>query len=240
MNKIEIIEWPSLSRSGKSEDDLYPYSNMIRRKGSIKMIPNHNRRTSDYEKAAMKLKIAKAQSDIIKALGFDSEDPNLKDTPNRIARMLVDELYWGCFNPEPKITTFPNTKNVDQMIMVGPIKVKSSCAHHGLSFIGEAYIGMIPDEKLIGLSKYARIVNWYARRPQIQEELTEQIVEYIQNKMNPKGCGVYITSKHLCMACRGVEEENSFMDTVGLRGIFLDEASTKQEFFKLVDMKIRR
>lgn len=198
--------------------------------------PNENFPRTDKEKLKIIKSLEPLYMDIIKKLGFDPKDPNLQDSPKRMAKMMVNEIYSGCYDKEPEITVFPNTKKFNQMVVVGPIAVKSSCAHHGLPFIGEAYVGYIPGEDICGLSKLARIVNWYARRPQIQEELTEQIVDYIKDKLKPKGCGVYITSKHMCMTMRGVEETDSWMDTCALRGIFSDDG-TKTEFFKFVEMK---
>ncbi len=201
--------------------------------------PNDNVIKTIEEKENIKSIITKSFYDIFAEMGFDHNDPNLNDTPKRIAKMYVDEIFAGCFNEEPKITVFPNTKKINQMIVLGPIAVKSTCSHHFQPFSGEAYIAYIPGKKVCGVSKLARIVDWFARRPQIQEELTEQIIEYIHTKLKPSGCAVYITAKHFCMVNRGVEEENSYMDTCALRGCFTKE-STKNEFLETVTRKTHR
>jgi len=207
---------------------------------SIKIAPNGNILLEEKEREKMKKDLEPHFKAILDLLNFDRTDQNLVDTPKRIAKSFVDELLVGCYTKEPKITVFKNTKNVNQMLVVGPIKVKSLCAHHFLSFTGDAYIGVIPDEILCGLSKLARIVSWFSRRPQIQEELTEMIVNYVQTKLKPKGCGVYITAQHNCMCLRGVEEENSNMLTCGLRGTFLEDASAKAEFLNHIELLMKR
>lgn len=174
-------------------------------------------------------------TEILAAMGFDQQnDPNLKDTPNRIAKMYVEELFSGCFNPPPKITVFPNTQGYDQIVALSDISIKSTCSHHFCPFLGTASIGYIPNEKVVGLSKLSRIADYFARRPQIQEELTEQIANYIEEILQPKGVIVVIKAEHHCMKLRGVQEHEAVMTTSALRGFFLTNASTKQEFFELI------
>lgn len=209
-----------------------------------RLSPNESRNENLSFELKMKMinSIGLSIEEILQTLGYDRNDSNLVGTPDRVAKMFVTEIFSGCFTKEPKITTFPNTKNVNQMISLGPITVKSMCSHHFLPFMGEAYISYIPKSssdkgRVFGISKLARIVDWYSRRPQIQEELTEQIAHYIEENINPEGVGVHITAKHLCMCIRGAEEPNSFMDTTALRGSFLGNDSTKAEFLNMLSMK---
>ena len=196
-------------------------------------VANSNNPLTDGEKKALKDDIAKHVAKIIHSAGFDKSDPNLADTPNRVAKAWVDELWTGCFTEEPKITVFPNTKKYDQMIISGPIDVKSMCSHHWLPFIGSAWVGYIPGENVCGLSKLSRIVDWYARRPQIQEELTQQILEHVIETLKPHGVMVVIESKHFCMCSRGVNQNESVMTTSAVYDAF-DEVATRSEFLSLI------
>lgn len=177
-----------------------------------------------------KKELEKLFYNMLRLFGYEPElDQNLKKTPARIAKMYVDELLRGCYTAEPDMTIFKNEKKIDSMVVLGPIRVNSLCSHHFVPFIGHAYIGYIPSEKITGISKLARVVDWYARRPQIQEELTEQIANHLQNKLQPQGCGVYITAQHGCMQIRGIMEPNAWMTTMTLKGNFLKQ-DVKDEF----------
>jgi len=194
---------------------------------------NGNKVIGEHEKEEMLSVISDSVAEIIKIAGFDKDDPNLEQTPKRVAKSMVNELWAGCFTSEPKITVFPNTRKYDQMIISGPIDVKSQCSHHWLPFIGKAWIGYIPQESVCGLSKLTRIVDWFARRPQIQEELTEQILEYVVEKLNPLGVMVVIECKHFCMCSRGVNQNDSLMVTSAVKGAF-ENGTTRAEFMNLI------
>lgn len=203
-----------------------------------KILANENKALSEQEKTEKISKLTKVMTEFLDVLGFDQEnDPNLKDTPKRIAKMYVNELLKGNFNPPPDITFFPNTKSYDQIIVSGPIEVKSLCSHHFVFFGGRAWLGVIPDQRVIGISKFSRIVEHFMRRPQIQEELTEQIVQYIEDLMQPKGIIVVMECKHFCMYARGVEEPNAMMTTSAVRGAFAKNPETRKEFFDLINLK---
>lgn len=175
--------------------------------------------------------------DFLTELGLDwKEDPNMKDTPHRVAKMFINELFIGTHTDPPKITVFPNEKHYDEIIISGPISVKSMCAHHFMPFSGEAWIGYMPNDKIIGLSKFSRVVEWFARRPQIQEDLTSQVADYIEKLIQPKGIIVFIKSKHYCVVHRGVNEADSKMITSVARGVFR-EKTIKDEFFELVNQR---
>ena len=162
-------------------------------------------------------------------------DPNLKETPKRMAKMYVNELFSGLYEEEPKFTVFPNEENYDEMVTLFNINVKSMCSHHFMPFIGTASIGYIPGDKICGISKLARVVRYFARRPQLQEALTNQIATYLTEKLNPKGVIVIIKAQHHCMIMRGVEEYNSIMTTSALTGVFRENVGAKREFLSLMN-----
>ena len=171
---------------------------------------------------------------ILDALVIDTEnDHNTKNTAKRVAKMYVTELFSGRYKPMPKITTFPN-QGYDQMLISGPIKIKSICAHHMMPIVGNCWIGYKPAECVVGLSKFNRLVRWVCRRPQIQEEMTEQIASLIEEQLKPKGIAVLIKAEHICLTHRGVEEHESDMLTSVMRGEFRTESSLKKEFLNLV------
>ena len=197
------------------------------------MLANGNQPLTNKEKNSKIKKLEKKFGEIIDILGYDRDDPNLIDTPKRIAKMYINEIFCGNFTEPPKITVFPNTKNANQLLIVGPMSLNSICVHHFLPFIGECYIGYIPKDKVIGISKFSRIMDWFMRRPQIQEELVEQIADFIQKELEPLGCGVYISSQHTCMKVRGVREANTLTKDMALRGNFY-ELPVKTEFLSLI------
>lgn len=158
----------------------------------------------------------------------------MKGTPHRVAKMYIDELFEGVYTDPPDITVFPNEKEYDEIIISGPIAVKSMCSHHFEPFSGYAFIGYMPADKVIGVSKLTRISRWFARRPQIQEELTEQIAHYLEDKLQPEGVMVQIKAKHYCMLHRGVNEHNAQMITSVALGKFRDQQSAKMEFLELI------
>jgi len=173
--------------------------------------------------------------EIFDIMGYDLEnDQQIIDTPKRMAKMWVNELFIGNFEKEPDITFFDNTRNYDEMIVLDNIELKSICSHHFVPFIGKINIAYIPDRKIVGISKIIRIVRWFMRRPQIQEELTKQIADYLEQKLQPKGVVVFIEAKHLCMLMRGVEEVDSLMRTSELRGVFR-EGKVRKEFFDIIN-----
>jgi GTP cyclohydrolase I len=177
------------------------------------------------------------------ALGFDwRDDPNSAETPHRVAKAFVNDLAAGCYNAPPKITAFENVDEYDGIVFQGNIKMHSFCSHHHLPFIGNAHVAYIPGKngKVIGLSKLNRIVEWFARRPQVQENLTMQIHKHI-NKVceGNKGVAVMVEANHMCACIRGVKHD-SVMKTARMSGAFLDnkDLNTRQEFYDFVrDLK---
>jgi len=180
--------------------------------------------------------VADAFEDVLKALVINTiDDHNTKDTARRVAKMFVHEIFRGRYYPPPEVTAFPNAKEYDQLYITGPITINSTCAHHFQPITGQAYIGIFPGKKVIGLSKFNRIVDWIVSRPQIQEEMTEQIADEIEEETEAKGVAVVIKAKHFCMSARGVKEHDSDMLTSVIRGDFLKIEHLKAEFFSLLN-----
>lgn len=180
-------------------------------------------------------KIEKHMFEICKVLGLDLTDDSLIETPKRVAKMLVLEQCWGLL-PEnfPKNTTISNKMKTDEMVTVGDIPVMSICEHHLVTIEGSAVVSYLPKNKVIGLSKLARIVEYYSRRPQVQERLTSQIYHALSFLLETEDVAVGINAKHFCMISRGVETPNSWTQTTKLGGAFKNDPGTKAEFLRLI------
>lgn len=175
-------------------------------------------------------------SSVMKLLGLDLKDDSLHETPIRVAKMYVNEIFYGLdYNNFPKITPFENKMKYDEMILERNVAVKSLCEHHLISFIGNAYIAYIPNGNVLGLSKINRIVDFFSRRPQVQERLTEQIYHALSYILNTENIAVMIKARHFCVVQRGVEDENSDMVTSKLGGTF-KEHPVRSEFLKLISI----
>jgi GTP cyclohydrolase IA len=193
---------------------------------------------SESEKKEMIEKAAHHYGEYMTALGIDwKNDPNSSDTPMRVAKAFVNDLAQGCYNEPPKITAFENLDKYDGMVFQGNIDVKSFCSHHHLPFIGYAHVAYIPSEtgKVIGLSKLNRIVEYFARRPQVQENLTMQIHDYINEVcVGNKGVAVMVGANHMCACVRGVRHDSTMM-TSKMSGAFMNDPATRNEFYRFVD-----
>jgi GTP cyclohydrolase I len=177
--------------------------------------------------------VALCVHDMLSALRI-RPDHNTESTPARVARMLVREIFAGRYEAPPEVTDFPNVTELDQVYAVGPIAFRSCCAHHLVPILGQAWIGVLPGTRLIGLSKFHRLTHWIMARPQIQEEATQQLADTIDVEIEPKGLGVIIRAKHFCTAWRGVRDEPSMMTTSVMRGVFREEPEAKAEFMSLI------
>ncbi|MBI2506210.1 MAG: GTP cyclohydrolase I FolE [Candidatus Latescibacteria bacterium] len=172
-------------------------------------------------------------SQIMDVLGLPREDPHLKDTPDRVGRMYL-EIFRGLEEErEPVFTTFPNAEKYSNMVIVKDIEFYSVCAHHMIPFFGRAHIAYIPDQRIVGLSKIPRVVDFYAHRPQLQERLTEQIIDLLVEKLEPQGAIVVMEARHLCMEMRGVEKPGAYTTTSAIRGCFEDKV-VREEFLDLL------
>ena len=170
---------------------------------------------------------------VMEALGLDLADPNLADTPLRVARAYRELLAGLEPGAEPELRSFPNTEGYSRIVAVTDIPFHSLCAHHFLPFFGTAHVAYLPQDRVVGLSKLARVVEYYARRPQIQERLTEQVIDLLDARLHPKGAMVVVQARHLCMEMRGIGKPGATTTTSALRGAFADQR-TRQEFLDLV------
>ena len=180
--------------------------------------------------------VTEAFQGVLKALVINTtDDHNSQDTARRVAKMFVHEIFRGRYYPPPEVTSFPNAKEYDQIYVSGPMSINSTCAHHFQPITGNAYVGIFPGKKVIGLSKFNRMVDWIASRPQIQEEMTEQIADMIEKETKAQGVAVVIKAEHFCMTARGVKEHESEMVTSVLRGVIRNDDTLRQELFSLLN-----
>jgi len=171
---------------------------------------------------------------VLKSLVIDIEhDHNTQDTARRVAKMFVNEVFSGRYQPVPRVTSFPNM-GYKSMYTSGPITIRSTCAHHFQNIVGNCWIGIIPEEEVIGLSKFNRIVHHIAERPQIQEEMTTQIAEALSEYAKTPHIAVVLKAEHFCMTHRGVREHDSDMTTAVMLGAFHDDPATKAEFYQIM------
>jgi len=171
----------------------------------------------------------RAARDLLVALGADLDDPGLRETPRRVAAAYAELL-----TPEPfNLTTFPNDEGYDELVVVRDIPFQSLCMHHMLPFHGVAHVAYLPAERIVGLSKLARIVEHHARDLQVQERLTKQVAACIQDELAPKGVGVVLEAEHLCMSLRGVQKAGAKTVTSALYGLVRDDPRTREEFLSL-------
>jgi len=214
--------------------DLFPNQNKL---GEDLFDANGNFPISEHERKIMTDKLESKLMEIMDILRINRNDPNSTNTPHRVAKMFVNELLIGRYTEAPNLTVFPNRKEVNELIISKGIPIMSMCSHHWQTISGRCAIGYIPNKKVIGLSKLTRITEWFSRRGQIQEELGEQIADYLEKLLEPKALGVVIKSKHYCMIARGVrgDEEKSIMATSVMRGYLLKEINLRQEFLKLIE-----
>ena len=175
--------------------------------------------------------------EVLRSLVIDTEsDHNTNDTAKRVAKMFLREVFKGRYETMPSVTEFPNVSRLNELMIVGPVKVRSACSHHFCPIIGRVWVGVMPNEHsaLIGLSKYARLVEWLMTRPQIQEEAIVQLAELLQDKMQPDGLAVVMEADHFCMQWRGVKDMDSKMTNSVMRGSFLKDANLRREFLSLL------
>ncbi len=170
---------------------------------------------------------------ILDELGLDTSDPNLVRTDERVAEMYLEMFHGLKEGVEPEITTFPNEEGYSHMVMEKQIPFYSMCAHHLIPFYGHAHIAYIPEDRIIGLSKFSRILEFYAKRPQLQERLTEQIVNFLEENLRPRGAMVVVEARHLCVEMRGVKKPGALTVTSAIRGVF-HQRPVREEFLDLL------
>ena len=186
----------------------------------------------------LEAEVAHKLRDVLETLVIDIEsDHNTQDTARRVAKLYVREVFNGRYVPQPPVTEFPNVARLNELMIVGPVTVRSACSHHLCPIIGRIWVGVMPNEHsaLIGLSKYARLVEWVMTRPQIQEEAIAQLAELLQDKMQPDGLAIVMEADHYCMQWRGVKDMDSKMTNSIMRGSFLKDPNLRREFLSLLN-----
>ena len=184
--------------------------------------------------------VAVKMEGVLESLVIDTRnDHNTKDTARRVAKMYLNEVFRGRYVAAPPVTEFPNAEYLNELMIVGPITIRSACSHHFCPIMGRLWIGLLPNEhsNLIGLSKYARLAEWIMSRPQIQEEAIAQVADLLMSKVAPDGLAVVMEADHFCMHWRGVKDTGAKMINSVMRGSFLKNPSLRREFLALVNLK---
>jgi GTP cyclohydrolase IA len=184
--------------------------------------------------------VASKLQEVLKALVIDTEgDHNTQETAQRVAKMYLNEVFSGRYQPMPAVTEFPNVERLNELLIVGPVTVRSACSHHLCPIMGRVWIGILPSEhsNLIGLSKYVRICDWIMSRPQIQEEAVVMLANELQSRVKPDGLAIVMEADHFCMHWRGVKDADAMMSNSVMRGSFLKDASLRAEFLSLLRKK---
>lgn len=191
----------------------------------------------DGELPELQAEVAAKMQEVLQSLVIDTDsDHNTQDTARRVAKMFINEVFRGRYVSMPSVTEFPNASHLNELMIIGPITVRSACSHHLCPIIGKVWIGVMPNEhsNLIGLSKYARIADWIMSRPQIQEEAVVQLADALQAKMQPDGLAVVMEAEHFCMHWRGVKDSDSKMINSVMHGSFLKDPNLRREFLSLI------
>ena len=192
----------------------------------------------DGELPELQSEIEAKLREVLKSLVIATEsDHNTQDTAKRVAKMYLNEVFRGRYVPPPPVTEFPNVEHLNELMIVGPITIRSACSHHMCPIMGRIWVGVMPNQhsNLIGLSKYARLADWVMSRPQIQEEAVTQLANLLQEKIQPDGLALVMEADHFCMQWRGVKDVNSKMINSVMRGSFLKDPNLRREFLALVD-----
>ena len=190
--------------------------------------------------ARLQDEVAIKMQGVLESLVIDTEsDHNTNQTARRVAKMFIQEVFRGRYFAAPDTTEFPNISHLNELMIVGPVTVRSACSHHLCPIMGRVWVGVMPNEhsNLIGLSKYNRLIDWVMSRPQIQEEAVLQVAELLQSKIQPDGLAIVMEADHFCMHWRGVKDTNAKMNNSVMRGSFLKDASLRREFLSLINQK---
>ncbi len=188
----------------------------------------------------LKAEVQAKLQEVLQALVIDTaSDHNTQETAKRVAKMYIDEVFRGRFHAAPAVTEFPNVERLNELMIVGPITVRSACSHHLCPIFGRVWIGLLPNEhsNLIGLSKYARITDWVMSRPQIQEEAVKMLANELQERVRPDGLAIVMEADHFCMHWRGVKDTDTAMTNSVMRGAFLKDPNLRREFLSLLSRK---
>lgn len=186
---------------------------------------------------ALRAEVEQELHKVLRALVIDTHhDHNTAETAKRVAKMFVNEVFRGRYEPAPSTTTFPNVSQLNELMVVGPITVRSACSHHLCPIMGKVWIGVLPNAEsdLIGLSKYARLAEWVMNRPQIQEEAVVMLADELEQRIRPDGLAIVMEASHFCMHWRGVKDADTLMKNSVMRGNFLKDAALRSEFLNLI------
>ena len=241
LKKIDVPERPDQG----GDDEGTPVSVKIReRLKAARQRFNANDNIAEFiqpgELEALLDEVEVKMKGVLDSLVIDVEnDHNTGNTARRVAKMYLNEVFRGRYVAPPSLTEFPNAEHLNELMIVGPITVRSACSHHFCPIMGKLWIGVMPNEhtNVIGLSKYARLAEWVMGRPQIQEEAIVQLADLIQEKTRPDGLALVMEAEHFCMSWRGVKETGSKMINSVMRGVFLKDPSLRREFLSLLPRK---
>ena len=236
---------PDLPAAADASDEGTPVSVRIReRLQAARRRFNANDNIADFiepgELEKLLDEVTAKMEGVLDSMVIDTaRDHNTANTARRVAKMYVNEVFKGRYVEPPEITEFPNAERLNELMIVGPITVRSACSHHFCPVIGKLWIGVMPNERtnVIGLSKYARLAEWIMGRPQIQEEAVVQLADLIQQKTKPDGLALVMEATHFCMAWRGVKDMDSKMINSVMRGVFLKDMNLRREFLSLIPQK---
>jgi len=190
----------------------------------------------EAELRGLETEVAQRLQELLDALVIDSaSDHNTQGTARRVARMFLHEVFRGRYYPLPSVTEFPNAERLNELMIVGPIRVRSACSHHLVPILGKLWVGVLPSESsnLVGLSKYSRMAEWIMSRPQIQEEAMMQLADLIEARLRPEGLALVLEADHFCMHWRGVKDESHMVNSI-MRGTFLTNPESRKEFLQLI------
>ena len=223
-------------------DDTAPVSKLIRQRieqAGKRFHANDNIAEfvhSEAELKALEAEVSEKLQAVLESLVIDTvSDHNTRGTAHRVARMFINETFKGRYYRMPHVAEFPNAERLNELMIVGPITVRSACSHHLVPILGRLWVGILPSEKsnLIGLSKYSRITEWIMSRPQIQEEAVIQLADELERRMRPDGLALVLEADHFCMQWRGIKDESHMTNSV-MRGAFLVNPELRKEFLQLV------
>ncbi len=238
----------TLERAGEvvpGREDAVPVSQKIRarlRAARQRFHANDNiaRHIEPAELPLLLEEVTHKMQGVLQSLVIDTDgDHNTQDTARRVAKMYLTEVFRGRYHAQPEVTEFPNVEHLNELMIVGPITVRSACSHHMCPIFGRVWIGILPNEhsNLIGLSKYSRIADWIMSRPQIQEEAVTMLANELQERVKPDGLAIVMEADHFCMHWRGVKDDESMMTNSVMRGAFLKDPNLRREFLSLLSKK---
>jgi GTP cyclohydrolase I len=235
----------AVKKSTAKADEGLPLSMVIRRRIKAQNARFHaNDNISEFIKPGelerLVDEVAEKMQAVLESLVIDTEsDHNTKNTSQRVAKMYVQEVFNGRYVEQPTLTKFPNVSRLNELMIIGPITVRSACSHHLCPIMGRIWIGVLPSKNsaLIGLSKYSRLTEWVMCRPQIQEEAVVELADMLEKKIKPVGVAVVMDADHFCMQWRGVKDRDSKMINSVMRGAFLKDSNLRREFLALIERK---